>query len=87
MKKITKKLFFDMLSNDCILRDYISTKNEKSQDEKAQYLYFTYKECVIKVTIYEGTSIWWDCYGYIYWLRAGRWQDLMEDVMKVIKND
>lgn len=77
-----------MLSNDCILRDYISSTSETSQDNEAQYLFFTYRDCVIKVTIYKSTSIWWDCNGYIYWLRAERWQDLMQAVVKEItKNE
>ena len=83
-KRITAKLVKDTLNQDCILREYQSIVVDSSQED-ACYLYIYYKDSVIKVTIYQFSSIWWDCNGYIYWLRAERWQDLMQEIALKVK--
>lgn len=83
-KQITKANVITAFENDCILRDYLSIKYkyDKDRDPKSQYLFITYDCCIIKITIYENTTAWWECNGYIYWLRAEQLNELLESLRR-----
>ena len=79
---ITKTKLLEKINKDFIVRDFISKVSKTSEDKQVLEIKLFYNECIITFTIVKGHSIWWSCEGYIYYLRAEHFNDIMQDLIK-----
>ena len=70
MKKLTVKALVEEMQKDFIVGDYIKTFTHQPVNKEVKYVYFFYETHVIKFTMWTDGTIWWECEGFLYYLRA-----------------
>ena len=76
----------EKINNDFIVRDFISKTSKTSSDKQMTEVKLFYNDCIVTFTIVQHRSIWWSCEGYLYYLRADHFNNILQELAKEFYN-